>query len=65
MLNCDNNPIKTIKDRRLAYLVALQGCIDTLHYPTRLHSMEGKLGVYNKGTIVPVEPMEKYKTWID
>jgi len=45
--------IKTIHDRRLAYLVALEGSYKEMGYQTRLNGRDNLLEIYSQGCILP------------
>lgn len=46
-------PVKTIHDKRLAYLVGLENSYKEMGYVTKINGRENLLEVYPAGTIVP------------
>lgn len=59
-------PLKTLHDRRLAYLVALETSYKELGYVTKLNGRDNLLEIYPAGTIVPKTEEETIiEKWID
>lgn len=61
-----SKPIKTLKDGRLSYLVAIERSYKELGYPTKLIHERNILEVYSKGCIIPKTYEETIiEKWID
>lgn len=59
-------PLKTIHDKRLAYLVSLEGIYKEQGYSTRVDGWHNLLEVYEKGVIAPKTETETViEKWID
>lgn len=59
-------PLKTLHDKRLAYLVSLETSYKELGYVTKLNGRDNLLEVYPAGTIVPKTEEETIiEKWID
>ena len=59
-------PIKTLHDKRLAYLVSLETSYKELGYVTKLNGRDNLLEIYPAGTVVPKTEEEIIiEKWID
>lgn len=59
-------PLKTLHDRRLAYLVSLEKVYSDMGYSTRLNGRDNLLEVYPAGVEVPKTVEEAaIEKWID
>lgn len=59
-------PIKTIKDRRLSYLTAIEKSYGELGYATKLDVRCNLLEIFPKGCVVPQTHEEMItEKWID
>lgn len=52
-MSLSSKPLKTLHDKRLAYLVGLQDYYKAEGYTTKLNGRENLLEVYPKGTELP------------
>jgi hypothetical protein len=60
------HPFKTINDKRLSYLLALESSYKELGYPTKLYHRENRLEVYERGAVIPkTEDEIVIERWID
>jgi hypothetical protein len=58
--------IKIVRDRRYAYLMAVEQSYKELGYTTRLDGMRNILEVFDKGCIIPKTEQEiVIERWID
>lgn len=48
-----NQPLKTLHDKRLAYLLGLEKSYKELGYVTKLNGRDNILEVYAAGTVIP------------
>lgn len=61
-----SQPIKTLHDKRLSYLVGLQDYYKAEGFTTKLNGRENLLEVYPKGTELPKTQEELViEKWID
>lgn len=59
-------PLKTIHDRRLAYLVSLEAIYKEDGYTTKLNGRENLLEIYPAGSVLPKTQEEiAIEKWID
>lgn len=64
--NTLQRPLKTIHDKRLAYLVSLETFYKDEGYTTKINGRENILEVYQKGYIIPKTQEELIiEKWID
>jgi len=62
----EQKPLKTITDKRLAYLVGLENFYKGEGYTTKLNGRENLLEVYPAGYVVPKTNEEMIiEKWID
>jgi len=52
-MNTPQRPFKTIHDKRLAYLVSLEGIYKEDGYTTRLNGRDNLLEIYPRGSKIP------------
>lgn len=65
-LSLQVRPLKTLHDRRLAYLVSLETSYKELGYVTKLNGRDNLLEIYAAGTVVPKTDEEIIiEKWID
>lgn len=66
MITTQVRPLKTIHDKRLAYLVSLETSYKELGYVTKINGRDNLLEIYAAGTIVPKTQEEIIiEKWID
>lgn len=65
-VSSQTRPLKTIRDRRLAYLVGLQSYFKEEGFTTKLDGRNNILEVYERGTELPkTEEETVIEKWID
>lgn len=59
-------PIKTIRDKRLAYLISLESFYKEEGFTTKVNGRENILEIYPAGTVIPKTQEElTIEKWID
>ena len=66
MIDTMIRPIKTLHDKRLAYLSAIEESYKEMGYSTKLNGRDNILEIYQKGVVVPKTTEEvTIEKWID